>query len=94
MERFPAALRGSLLLGLIAFVWLATAGMRQAPVRAVDLNLNGLAVLNEVPDLARYYGGEVIGGSGSFLMTASDFHDFATAIRLNLVIEIRGAPLT
>ncbi len=72
---------------------MVSAAARDAAL-AAGITINGLAVLNEVPDLARYYGGGVIGGSGSFLMTASDFHDFATAIRLKLVLEIRGAPLT
>lgn len=60
---------------------------------AAGITVNGLAILNEVPDLGRYYGGEVVGGAGSFLMTATDFRDFATAIRLKLILEIRGAPL-
>ena len=60
---------------------------------AAGITINGLAIVNEVPDLGRYYGGEVVGGAGSFLMTATDFRDFATAIRLKLILEIRGAPL-
>ena len=65
---------------------------REAAV-AAGITINGLAVLNEVPDLARYYGGQVVGGAGSFLMTAQDYNDFAIAIRLKLIQEILGAPV-
>ena len=58
---------------------------------AAGVTINGLAILNEVADLAEYYRDHVVGGVGSFLMTARDYRDFATAIRLKLIREILGA---
>ncbi len=60
---------------------------------AAGITINGLAILNEVPDLDRYYRDHVIGGPGAFMMTATDYSDFGTAIRRKLVREIRGAPV-
>ncbi len=71
----------------------ASTGRARDAALAAGITVNGLAILNEEPDLGLYYGGEVVGGAGSFLMTATDFRDFATAIRLKLILEIRGAPL-
>ncbi len=59
---------------------------------AAGITVNGLAILNERPDLDRYYRDHVIGGPGAFLLTAADYQDFATAIRLKLIQDIRGAP--
>ena len=55
---------------------------------AAGITINGLAILNEAADLAEYYRKHVVGGPGSFLMTARDYRDFATAIRLKLIREI------
>jgi hypothetical protein len=57
------------------------------------ITINGLAILNESPRLDRYYAEHVIGGPAAFIMTAKDYDDFAHAIRLKLLREIRGAPL-
>lgn len=59
---------------------------------AAGITINGLAILNEVPNLDRYYRDHVIGGPGAFIMTATDYRDFGRAIRLKLMREIRGAP--
>lgn len=71
-------------------------GARPDPTRdlavAAGVTVNGLAILNESPDLDRYYRDHVIGGPGAFLITAADYQDFATAIRLKLIQDIRGAP--
>jgi hypothetical protein len=66
--------------------------IRDAAVRA-GITINGLAILNESPTLDRYYAEHVTGGPDAFVMTAADFRDFARAIRLKLLKEIRGAPL-
>lgn len=66
--------------------------MRDAAVRA-GITINGLAILNESPTLDLYYAEHVAGGPDAFVMTARDFRDFARAIRLKLLKEIRGAPL-
>jgi hypothetical protein len=57
------------------------------------ITINGLAILNEVPRLDRYYAEHVIGGPDAFIMAAKGYGDFAHAIRLKLLREIRGAPL-
>ena len=55
--------------------------------------VNGLAILNEEPKLARYYLAGVVGGPGSFLLTADDFDDFKRAIRRKIYFEIAGPPI-
>jgi hypothetical protein len=55
--------------------------------------VNGLAILNEEPKLARYYLAGVVGGPGSFLLTADDFNDFKRAIRRKIYFEIAGPPV-
>jgi len=57
------------------------------------ITVNGLAILNEEPKLARYYLAGVVGGPGSFLLTANDFEDFSRAIRRKLFFEITGPPI-
>jgi hypothetical protein len=58
---------------------------------AEGITINGLAILNEEPELDRYYGESVIGGEAAFLMTADDYADFARALRAKLVREVTGA---
>jgi hypothetical protein len=55
---------------------------------ARGVTVNGLAILNEDRDLARWYRDHVISGLGSFVVPAADFHDFAEAIVNKLVREI------
>lgn len=58
--------------------------------------INGLAILNDRSgwgpfpqgDLAVYYENNVIGGPGSFMMSAEDFNSFAAAILSKLIKEI------
>lgn len=57
------------------------------------ITINGLAILNEIPLLGRYFAKHVIGGDAAFMMTATDYTDFANAIRRKLVREIRSAPV-
>src|SRR3546814_7921188 len=64
----------------------------RAAANRAGVTINGLAILNEEPDLARYYMAGVVGGPGSFLVTADDFDDFARAMRRKLYFEIVGAP--
>jgi hypothetical protein len=58
---------------------------------ADGITINGLAILNEEPELDAYYEAHVIGGPGSFAMVAKDYQDFARAIRLKLLRELGGA---
>ncbi|RYJ02291.1 MAG: DUF1194 domain-containing protein, partial [Acetobacteraceae bacterium] len=73
-------------------------GRAPGPVRdigvAAGVTINGLAVLNEEPDLLEHYRAEVIGGPGSFAMHCADYGDFAAAIRLKLLREIGGLLLS
>ena len=57
------------------------------------VTINGLAILNELPFLDRYFHQYLIGGEGSFVMVAEDYVDFAVAMARKLVREIEAAPL-
>ncbi len=59
--------------------------------------INGLPIVNDrpnpygypvLPNLDLYYEDCVIGGPGSFIVTADGFKDFARAIRIKMVLEI------
>ena len=55
------------------------------------VTVNGLAILSPYHhDLDAYYRTHVVGGPGSFLLVADGYPDFARAIRLKLIREIRG----
>lgn len=75
----------------------ANEGESPAVVRAfanrIGITINGLAILNEEPRLDRYYLAGVVGGPGSFLLTADDFDDFAESMRNKLYFEIVGPPI-
>lgn len=70
-------------------------GRAPGPVRDLavqaGLTINGLAILNEEPDLLDHYAAEVIGGPGSFAMSCADYPDFADAILRKLRRELGGA---
>jgi hypothetical protein len=68
-------------------------GVRDRVVSA-GITINGLAVANEQPALGEYYRTHVIGGAGSFVVTATDYADFARAIRIKLIQEIRAGPVS
>lgn len=56
------------------------------------ITVNGLAILNDVPDLDDYYRDEVIVGAHAFVMVARDYRDFAEAFRRKLLREIEERP--
>ena len=60
---------------------------------AAGITVNGLAILNEDPTLELYYRLAVIGGVGAFVIVADDYRDFAEAIRLKLIQEIKATPI-
>ncbi len=70
-------------------------GRAPGPMRdlavAAGITINGLAILNEEPDLLAHYAAEVIGGPGSFAMACADYADFADAILRKLKRELGGA---
>ncbi len=69
------------------------------PARARDdavaegITINGLTILNEDALVDRHYLANVIGGTGSFVMQADDYSDFARAIVEKLIKEIAGVPI-
>ncbi|MEM7425455.1 MAG: DUF1194 domain-containing protein [Pseudomonadota bacterium] len=63
-------------------------------VLSAGVTINALAILNEIPLLHQYFRKHLIGGDAAFMLTASDYRDFARAIRLKLEQEIRSAPLS
>jgi hypothetical protein len=58
------------------------------------VTINGLAILNELPLLGKYFRDRLIGGEGAFVMTARDYTDFASAMRHKLEREIGSVPVT
>ena len=54
--------------------------------------INGLAIQNEVSDLADYYRRNVQTGPDSFVMAAKDYEDFAEAMRRKLLRELEYRP--
>ena len=68
-----------------------TLGRDRAVARGITVN--GLAILNEIPLLDRYFRNNVIGGGGAFVMVAKDWQAFETAILQKLVREISLSPL-
>ena len=72
----------------------SNAGRAPGPIRdlgvAAGITINGLAVLNEEPDLVAHYAEHVIGGPGAFVMDCADYADFAEAMRRKLLREARG----
>ena len=78
---------------LLAAVAAAGYEALRARMVAAGVVINGLCVLHEEADLLESYEREVIGGSGSFAVTCSDYAGFADAMRRKLLAEITGMPL-
>ena len=55
---------------------------------ANGITINGLPILTDFPDLDTYYTDYVIGGDKRFLIAASDFPDFASAVEQKIEREI------
>jgi hypothetical protein len=72
-------------------------GGKPDPVRdaavALGITINGLAIVDEAPVLDLYYAEHVVGGPDAFTVVASDYEDFADAMRRKLLREIQGAGL-
>ncbi|MFL5260730.1 MAG: DUF1194 domain-containing protein [Hyphomicrobiales bacterium] len=67
-------------------------GQARAMAAARGVIVNGLAILNEEPDLAEWYARYVQTGPGSFVMAVSTYEDFAEAMRRKLLREIEYRP--
>lgn len=52
------------------------------------VTINGLAVLNEEPEVEAHYRRHVVGGPGAFVVAARDYSDFADVILKKLIREI------
>jgi hypothetical protein len=74
----------------------ANEGLRPERVRdhavASGVTVNGLAIINDEPNLEEYYRAHVIGGANAFVMVAADYADFVEAIRRKLLQELSPAP--
>ncbi len=68
-------------------------GYMRDRLAAAGITVNGLAILNEDPNLEQYYAENVIGGPGAFVMVATDYADFAEVFRRKLIQEILGGPV-
>ena len=60
---------------------------------AQGITINGLAILDEDPDLDVFYRNNVIGGAGAFVIAAESYRDFAAAMIEKLIREIGDRPL-
>lgn len=68
-------------------VTFTTLAARDRALRA-GLTINGLAILNETPELHKYYDHNIIGGPEAFVIKAIDYEDYAAAILRKLLREI------
>lgn len=55
---------------------------------ALGITLNGLAIMNEVPALDRYFERHLIAGPGAFVVPAGSYSDYEAAILRKLLREI------
>lgn len=55
---------------------------------AMQVTVNGLAIQTDLPDLAAWYGDNVVVGPDAFVMAVQDMQSFQEAIRQKLVREV------
>lgn len=67
----------------------ATSNARDAALAAGVDRINGIAIGGS-SSVEQFYADNVVGGNGSFLLTAATFEDFETAIAQKLQAEITG----
>lgn len=67
-------------------------GPREALV-ASGVSINGLAIVNEEPDLESYYREAVIGGPSAFVIVANDYKAYKDAMQRKLALEIGASAL-
>lgn len=58
------------------------------------ITVNGLAVLDEVATLHRYFLQHVVGGRGFFVVEAKNYEAYSEAIHRKLIMEISGLPIS
>jgi hypothetical protein len=54
--------------------------------------INGLAIINDEPNLKDYYAASVVGGPGAFVLVAESYETFSNAILSKLIQEIATLP--
>lgn len=62
-------------------------------VGANGITINGLAIINEVVTLDKYFEIYVTAGPGNFVVVANDYKAYAEAIKRKLIMEILGPGL-
>ena len=62
-------------------------------VVANGITINGLAIINEVVTLDKYFESHITGGPGNFVIVANDYNAYAVAIKRKLILEILGPSL-
>lgn len=72
--------------------WSITPELARFKAEHFGVTINGLAILSDDAGLADYYRRNVVSGSESFVMSVERFEDFAEAMRLKLIREIRYQP--
>jgi hypothetical protein len=60
----------------------------KAILRNQTITVNGLAIVNNEPDLVDYYHDNVIFGPNAFVLEAKDFESFSAAMKIKLLREI------
>ena len=61
---------------------------------ARGITINGLAILDEIATLHRYFEKNVIGGKDFFVVEAKNYQHYAEAIRRKLIMEISRLPVS
>ncbi len=61
---------------------------------AAGITINGLTILNDVPNLDEYFEQFITGGPGSFVIRADNYEAYAEAIKRKLLREIEGLPVS
>lgn len=62
-------------------------------VVANGITINGLAIINEVATLDKYFESHITGGPGNFVIVANDYSAYSAAIKRKLILEILGPNL-
>ncbi|MBX3597469.1 MAG: DUF1194 domain-containing protein [Rhizobiaceae bacterium] len=63
-------------------------GSAQRRAQEANVVINGLAIVDDEPDLEKYYIENVATGNGSFVIVAEGFDDFGNAMKAKLLREI------
>ncbi len=104
MMRFGAQiLRSSPIVGVREVIDIAADGrnnnggnpiVMRDEVAALGITINGLAILNEVQTLDKYFNRYIIGGPGHFVIVSNDYAAYADAMKKKLLREIIGPALS